>query len=233
MRGRLCRIDPGAGRHEDRPAAGRLPQSPGRRDLRWAALLCLLAASAAGVGGCGIFDTRNPEPSQGPGIDYIPPTAPKIALTNVKVTLEAGSTINYESALAEDFDFVPASVDESCGALLDWSKSEEIRVHDGILATPADLVLTWTPKNGDFDNLITAPELGPNGETQEYYEDLAYELVFTGSQGTAIYSGRCDLYFREVDGLWLIYDWIDKEDGSGHCTWGRLRCFNVQFADCG
>ncbi len=186
------------------------------------ALLFLAVAGA----GCGLLDTRDPEPPREIiEIPYETPDEPAVVLRNIEATLEAKSTINYETSLLEDFTFRPTDADaQDFEALLPWTKEKEVAVTDAFLndflIETGAVTLTWTVPS----QFLEAGQ-SPQGERQVYYQDLGYRLEFQLGDLTRVYSGECDLYFREtgVGNLWAIYDWQDKEDGSSNETWGRLR----------
>lgn len=196
------------------------------RSLPILALAMVLAAGS----GCNVFDTRTPQtPDNVVPIEFESPLEPRIVLSNITRTLEAGSEINYDDSLTDDFVTTPSAEEAGCPALQQWDKTEEVNATRDWLSGvgPEDevqLVVTFTPPGGDFDNLLDADD-GPQGEVQRYYRDLAYALVFTSAtEGTVTYSGLADLYFREDGALWSVYDFVDKSDGSDNFTWSRLRC---------
>lgn len=185
-----------------------------------AVLLCGLSA------GCGLLDTRDPEPPRVIiEIPYETPDEPIVVLRNIEATLEAKSTINYETSLTEDFTFLPTDADaQDFQANLPWTKAKEVAATDAFLndflSENGVVTLTWTVPA----NFLEAGQ-SPQGERQVYYQDLGYRLEFQLGGASRVYSGECDLYFREsgVGNLWAIYDWQDKEDGSSNASWGRLR----------
>lgn len=176
--------------------------------------------------GCGLLDTRDPEPPRViVEIPYETPDEPVKVLRNIKATLEAKSTINYETSLTEDFNFLPTDADaQDFQVNVPWTKAKEVAVTDAFLNDFLNetgvVTLTWTVPA----NFLEAGQ-GPSGERQVYYQDLGYRLEFQLGAASRVYSGECDLYFREsgVGNLWAIYDWQDKEDGTTNAAWGRLR----------
>lgn len=189
------------------------------------ASIALWFLALAGAG-CGLLDTRDPEPPREIiEIPYETPDEPAVVLRNIEATLEAKSTINYETSLLEDFTFRPTDADaQDFEVLLPWTKAKEVSVTDAFLneflTETGTVTLTWTVPS----QFLEAGQ-SPQGERQVYYQDLGYRLEFQLGDLTRVYSGECDLYFREsgVGNLWAIYDWQDKEDGSSNETWGRLR----------
>lgn len=179
--------------------------------------------------GCGIFDTRDPEPpSDTEEIPFQNPIEPRIVLENTKATLERFSSGNYINALLEDFAFSPDPVDAADWDGRAWGKQQEQTATDAILRAArggngtGTLVLTW-----DVPEQTRDAGTGPLGEPQEYYENLGYQIVFTQGTATVTYAGKANLYFRQGStGLWAIYNWEDLQEDDTHPTWGRLRITN-------
>ncbi|MCA9728713.1 MAG: hypothetical protein R3E12_01325 [Candidatus Eisenbacteria bacterium] len=195
-----------------------------RRPLREPGSI-LLGLSLLAFAGCGVLDTRTAEPPDVTiEIPYSDPLEPGIVLDNIKATLQAKSTNNYGTSLHDDFTFQPADVDAADFAVnLPWTKDKEVAVTDAFLndfLSETGLVgVTW-----DVPSSTLEAGQSDTGERQVYYQDLGYTLTFQLGILTRTYSGSCDMYFREgAGGFWSIYDWQDKEDGSGNATWGRLR----------
>ena len=171
------------------------------------------AALLALLGGCGLFDLRNPEdPGSGPQVPFEIPTEPRIALTNLKATTEARVVTNFDRSLASDyrfrFDPFEAGTDTA------WNKDRDIQAITALFHNEAEVHLEWTVE----DSSSTGSGF--------VYRNLGYRLVFTQSAADSfVIVGKCYLYFRLEQQQWLIYRWEDlKSSGDPNVyTWGYAR----------
>jgi hypothetical protein len=179
-------------------------------------VLALLLVALLLQGGCSLFEPRKAEePGGGEQVPWDPPTSMAVALRNIERALEAKSLTNYDRSLAQTFVFEPDPVDVSeigSNPFEDWDREQEVATMSQILATSAEISLEWTVR----DSVIVSV-------SEAYYEDLGYRLVFSWGDRDTIFSGNADLYFVEDNNQWFLSRWVDKRDGSGHLTWGRLR----------
>jgi hypothetical protein len=180
-----------------------------------------LVLAMALLGGC-LFQPRDSKRGEDtPQIAWVPPVALGNALGNMERALESKRLDNYERSFSEahfSMELDPADEAElGQNEFESWSASLEGQRMAGILGSTAGTVAVhWV--------------LGDSLDLQplRYYEDLGYRLVFTGTSGSAEYSGRVDLYFEDDgSGQWYITRWVDKRDGSTNRTWGWLRAQNV------
>jgi len=187
------------------------------------ALLFLAAFPLA----CGLFRTRQPEDPGGSntGVKWLNPTAPDSVLRNIQVTFNAKSVNNYDRSLTDEavpphkFGFEPDPADVALTGeefFANWDKAREVNTFSNIFQqSPGNVSFTWTP-SGD-------PLSVPDQPNDRFYEDLAYRMVWTRTGADTTFSGKCDLYMRETSGLWAVYRWVDKQDGSANATLGLLR----------
>jgi hypothetical protein len=188
-------------------------------------LLALVLVAASGMG-C-IFDTRTPDPPGDPPIPWINPTEPRLVLENIKVTLNRKSASNYTRSLSDDFAFEPdvtdaGTVGESFFA--GWNKDREGAAFSQIVNSAGTINFIWTPK-GDPLSVPDKPE-------DKYYENIVYSMQFAKTQpepGNITFSGKADLYLRETGGVWAVYKWVDKRDGSTNSTLGMARYTGVHY----
>ncbi len=195
-----------------------------RRSEGWTyVLLGFLAAGT--LAGC-IFSTREPESTGGESsVPWVPPEYLYAALVNMKAALEAKVVDNYERSFSPDhFELILDDAD--LGALggenpfETWSASQEAQRMEQILGgTKASLSVEWI-FTAETDSIY-------NSDTEQYYKDLGYELVFTEGTKEAVYAGKVNLYFEDDGtGQWFITKWVDKRDPTqpeGVETWGMLR----------
>jgi hypothetical protein len=212
----------GAGTLAVGTVVGRRETTAARRGAGRESAAVWMAASASGLLvllGCGIFDTRTPEEPQGPDVPFVTPVdRESVVLTNLEVTLEAKSTINYERSLYDDgedtFYYLPPPAEDA-----DWnanfpdgySRSDELNVITTNLAAEGELDVTW--------GAPAEPVPGSEDGVTEI-RNLTYQFVFTNGEVTKTYSGTCNLLFREGDGFQLS----GIEDLGGNAdNWTRLR----------
>lgn len=179
-------------------------------------------------GGCDVFSTRDPvPPDTGQSVPFRNPVEPSDVLENIRVTVNAGQITNYGRSITPDFRFRPDPADSTeigdDTYFLEWSgekeKAEVSKWLNQATAQSASIVLTWTP----------AAEPIVLDAQSRYYENLVYSILFTKPGATKRYSGKCDFYVRQVNGIWIAYRWIDKRDGSANPSSAWLRHDGLQF----
>ena len=183
------------------------------------AVLALAACTA--LSACGIFDTRTPEAPEGPIIEFITPVdRESIVLTNLEVTLEAKEITNYERSIYDDgtgeFYYLPPPADEAdflANFPDGYDRADELNVVTANLSTDADLQVTW----GTPSEPVPGEEEGVT-----IIRNLEYQFVFVSGEEAKIYSGTCNLFFKEggTDGYAL--SGIEDLGGSVD-NWTRLR----------
>ncbi len=197
-------------------------------------------ASRRGLAGCGLislalslsclFSTRTPETPLVNEVPWVDPLTPAKALTNVKVTFQAKSVGNYDRSLASDFTFVPSDADrafmtasgEAPTYFDEWTKTLEVQAFTSIFYQLAGTVtFSWDPSDPTAEEMLN-DDADPGGG--KYFENLAYRMVFKQSAAVdTVFSGRVNLYLREQTGGWIIYRWVDQQDGSPNSTLGLVR----------
>jgi len=196
---------------------------------RLALLLATLvvAACAVGAGGCGLFDTAQPElPDAG---IVIPPdfTLPDSLLATIERAVERKSSSNYGLCLTDSLGnqepgfyatFDPADLSEwtnlgnpDPGT---WTRREETRFFPSFLAfnPNADYEMYLSPVSPDnFD---------VDGDTKIYYR--RYRVY---AAGIPIAAGVGVLTMDRVglSGEWKLRFWEDRRDTAGVLTMGRRR----------
>jgi hypothetical protein len=183
--------------------------------------LALSVSLGIWVSGC-LLETRPPDPPADVEVVWTNPTSMSIVLTNVEKTFVAKSVTNYTRSLADDFSFIPDASDASLvgeAFFVGWNKDRETNVFSEVLKTPGQVLFTW-PATG-----ITAVDV-PDKPDEKYYENLVYKMKFSRTSpdvADTTISGKVDLYMREASGIWSIFKWVDKRDGTPHATLGMVR----------
>lgn len=165
------------------------------------------------LGGCGLFDLREPEnPNGGPQVPFEIPTEPRIALKNLKATTEARVVTNFDRSLTTDYAFRFDPFDAAADTV--WTKDRDIQAITALFKNEATVGLTWS-----------VTDSGTTGEDR-FYRNLGYRLVFRrGAADSSVIVGKCTMYFRLEQQQWLIYRWADvKVSGDPNVyTWGYAR----------
>jgi hypothetical protein len=177
-------------------------------------MVCLAQA------GCGLFDTRDPSPPQGPIVPCLITSSPDNILENIRVHYGQPSVGScYSPMLDSLFEFHPDQVDSTTTPepfLSPWNRLVEDRVATNIAA---DSVITFSVA---FDSTYQATVIDPGPPRREtrFYQ---YHIIFLREGSFRRYQGRMEITFEQKADLWKIRYWIDHTDGSNHPTWGRLR----------
>ncbi len=194
-----------------------------RRTGRTLFLLLALAAACLASGGCGLFETRNPQPPGEPGVAWIPPTEPETLFVDLKNSMEGKVLANFQRCFVDTgFVFHPDPSDsvELFDALkrdvfADWNLDVELAVAQNIFDEAGTIKLTLTSRDAP---VFVSPE------ERIYY--FKYELQILYKIGSAeTFRGLADFDVRSVGGLWYIQMWLDKRDPdySALRTWGNYK----------
>ncbi len=190
------------------------------RILTSAALLILLAG---GLGGC-IFDTRDPEPPSTQAINYLPRSSAANVWENCRLALINKDIGGWDTAIAEDFQYVPDGETQSAYPGVDWTAWDK--------QAELDFINSWfgtdvTIEAALRDSVINDP--AGSGGFAEW--DVIYLLTITDNitGSTTRYRGRCILEFNVPDNFWYVSYWrdeqgeVDPETGATLQTMGALR----------
>lgn len=200
------------------------------RTPKWAFLLLVLIGVSLAASGCGLFDTRNPEPPL-VGSAWIPPTEPETLFVDLKNAMEGKVVVNFQRSFVDTgFVFHPDPSDSL--DLLDllrrdvftgWNLDVELAVAQSIFDGASTTKLTLTSRD--------APVFV---STEERIYFFKYELQILYKVGNAeTFHGLVDFDVRNVGGLWYIKMWLDKRDPNfpypSYKTWGYLKGTNRQI----
>jgi hypothetical protein len=182
----------------------------------------LIVATALTLAGCGLFDTRDPKPPEGPVVPCLIASSPDNVLDNIRVHYGRPTVGSCYTPMVDSlFEFHPDQVDSTTTPLPfrdPWNRLVEDRVAANVAA---DSVSSFTVV---FDSTYQDPAIDtgpPQRETRFYQYHLLY--LKEGAFVPKRYQGRMEITFEQKSGLWTIRYWIDHADGSIFPTWGRLR----------
>jgi len=187
--------------------------------------LALVAALLPLLAGC-LFDTRDPEPPQTAAIDYLPRSSPANVWENCRLALTNRDSGGWDTAVSENFEYVPDGDTESSFGGIDWSgwnKEVELAFAGNWFATGADIVSASTQW---VDDGISTP--GGSGGFAEW--DLIYYFTVNSNGSTTRYRGRAILQFELEGSYWYLSYWRDEQGeqdpdnpSSTLATMGALR----------
>ncbi|HEY9167301.1 MAG TPA: hypothetical protein VIS48_14195 [Candidatus Kryptonia bacterium] len=177
------------------------------------------------ISGCGIFETRQPQPPQQGRTDFQPPTAPSVVVDNMTSAIGDKNVDNYLSCLSDTsfggrpFSFVPApDVFRQYQAIFaSWDKNSEgayfrsISTQSSATAAPALTLssVTLVQQGSDSaqynaDYVLIWPSKVPGYPHQQFQGNLQLYLGIDRNQN------------------WSIYRWIDSRTGDS-LTWGDMK----------
>lgn len=184
----------------------------------------LLLLFGALVVGCGVFDTRDPEPPITPGSTYESPTTPSLVLSNLERAVGSANIRDYRRCFGDTarglaFSFLPAT--------------------DGYSAAPQQFD-TWTIvdeeswfrsavsvlKQGESPSLTLVPDevtSAPVGDSVQH--SARYTLSIPHTRNGVEQQGSGTLQFtlrRDNQGEWAVTRWRDLKE-SGAASWSLLK----------
>jgi hypothetical protein len=180
--------------------------------------LLALATAAVVVPGCGIFDTREPEPPSQSVSTSQPPVSPEIVLLNFKAAIEEHNVVNYMRCLADTtsnpgqtFVFVPVADFQQF--FQTWSREDEERYFRNLGEPSVSPSLSFSGQHKD------TPRLDSVVFTMNYTLFLPHRR----SDLSQIVRGLMQLGMTsDVQGRWSIALWRDLKTDTDS-TWSYLK----------
>lgn len=181
-------------------------------------ILVLLSLS-----GCGIFETRTPQPPGQSRTDFIPPTSPDIVISNLKSSISDQNVDNYVACLSDTsfggarFEFVPPVdvIGQYRSIFVDWSVNSERSYFNNLkVQTSGSATATLT---------LSSESMTFQGDSAIY--NANYVLFWPHKVAGIPQEARGNLqFFLGVDRNrnWSIYRWIDSRVGNNF-TWSELK----------
>ena len=175
------------------------------------------------LGGC-LFDTREPEPPSTGAIDYLPRSSAANVWENCRLALINQDTGGWDTAISENFVYVPDADTEQAYATVDWAnwgKDAELSFVNSWFAT--GIAITADLRDTD----INTPD-GSGGVAE--WEIIYFLSVVDNQSGTTTrYRGNAVLRFTLEGSYWFLSYWEDRngepdpDSGATLETMGRLR----------
>ncbi len=182
----------------------------------------ILALTLA-VAGCGLFETREPEPPSQSNCFSEPATRPGVVIVNLVNAVAQKCVDNYAACFSnaadgsQAFMFVPSAEarDQYGSVLLNWTAADEQAYFRNLVAksvTNGFSGLTLTPR----DSIIT-----PDSVLYTYDYSFTFEHTEPGFPMVA----RGNLRFTlapNASNVWSIFRWVDLKT-TGDITWSLFK----------
>jgi hypothetical protein len=181
---------------------------------------------AAMLAGCGLFETRDPEPPTGGSATFVPPTSPDIVLDNLENAVAERNTENYVRCLVDTlnsgqrFVFYPTSpaAGRYAATFSSWGLQSERAWFAALKALSPKDAPAYLNLEGDFA-VIAADSAIYEGK---------YELVIRHAVANVSETVRGNLQFvlhTDRNSIWSITRWTDisLQDETSWSEWkGRF-----------
>ncbi len=177
------------------------------------------------LSGCGIFETRTPEPPQQSRSDFQPPTTAGTVIDNLKNAITDLDVTNYLACLSDTsfggkvFSFSPsAKAASQYGAIFQaWDKTSEQNYFNYLKSysvSSSSPVLT-------LSNETLVPQ-----SSSTYYYSADYTLLWPNKSSTNLQQVQGNLQFYlgiDNNQNWSIYKWVDTGTSDTVKTWSDLK----------
>ncbi|MEX2115703.1 MAG: hypothetical protein WEB37_02360 [Bacteroidota bacterium] len=178
----------------------------------------------AGMLGCSLFDTRDPENPVQSSATYNPPTTVDIVFGNLVSSFQDRNSVNYARSFADSsfsgrsFVFEPTSQASSqyAGVFASWTKMAEQQYFDNFNAQlqPSSVPVLIIAR--------TSESPGADSAFVEGTYQLSIPHTITGVQQSA--TGRFQFYLlRDSRQYWVIWRWVDLANNPGDFTWSDFK----------
>ncbi len=166
----------------------------------------LLFVAATLSSGCGVFDTRTPEPPIVDGSQFLQPDTPEQVIQNIELAVGQKSPQNYRRSLSPGFLFTPTATAAARSSIwLNWSTTEEEQYFTTAIAA--------TPESSNASLELNDRTFSVVDESTARL-DATYVLRIDHSRQDAptTAQGRLTWQFEKGDdGLWYLSTWVDQE----------------------
>jgi hypothetical protein len=189
-----------------------------KKDKRYytgAFLLTLLIIS-----GCGLFETRDPEPPETIRSTYTLPTSADIVIDNLTFSIAQKNSENYNKSISSSsFQFIPDSKSQQVYKLIfsGWNQAAEKKYLDNLI-----LVTSTTSSSVLFLDEDRLTQITPDSAVYQ----ATYIIVFQHNQANIPKSARGNLTINiatDDDDLFYIRKWEDFRQNDTDFTWSELK----------
>jgi hypothetical protein len=186
-------------------------------------LAAILLVAGSVVPGCGLFDTRTPEPPSESNCFSVPQTRPGTVITNLQTAIAQKCVDTYAACFSggspgqQPLVFVPsAEAREQYAAVMNnWSTTDEQAYFRNLTARGV--------VNG-FASLLLAPRdsvISPDSVVYSYDYTFTFQHTEPGFPVTA--RGNMQLSLApDANNVWRIYRWVDLKT-TDDVTWSIFK----------
>ena len=178
--------------------------------MKHSVLLGALFLLLSGGTGCGLFETREPEPPSSGSATFVPPTAPEIVLVNLENAISEKNTENYVRCLVDTlnssqrFVFLPtaSAAGRYAGTFASWPLQSERGWFAAVRAFAPKDAPSYLNLSGSFV-VITADSAVYEGP---------YELTIRHGVPNISETARGSLQFvlhTDRNSIWSVTRWTD------------------------
>jgi hypothetical protein len=185
-----------------------------------------ITAAVFAFSGCGLFETRDPEPPASGSSTFVPPTTPDLVLSNLEFSVSEKNTENYIRCLTDTVNsgvrlmFIPttAAAGRYASTFSDWTVQSERSYFAALVAFTGTSATSQLTLTGSFSVLAS--------DSAVY--DGSYDLLFRhGVAGVAEnVKGNVQFVLRtDRSSIWSITRWTDipQTDQTSWSEWkGRF-----------
>lgn len=178
----------------------------------------MLLASVSFLNGCGIFDTRDPEPPDDIRSNFTSPTTADLVIKNLEYSIAEKNSENYSKCIStENFQYIPdsRSLQNYKTIFSEWDQLSEKRYLDNVIvATPSTSLIFLT------NDRLT--QISPDSAVYQ----ANYQVVFQHNQQNIPKTARGNLIFNiatDANDLYYIRRWEDFRQNDTDFTWSELK----------
>jgi hypothetical protein len=170
--------------------------------------------------GCGLFDTRDPEPPDNTRSTYVPPTTPQIVLDNLSFSILEKNTDNYTKCIsAANYTYVPDAQSLSVwGTLfLSWNQQSEKRYFETLIAATNTTASSVLFLDNERFTIVSSDSV---------LFQASYIVVFQHNRINLPKSAKGNMNLTlntDANDLYYISRWEDFRQNDTDFTWSELK----------
>ncbi|MDQ1265740.1 MAG: hypothetical protein QG635_891 [Bacteroidota bacterium] len=170
----------------------------------------LIFSMAILTSGCGLFETRDPEPPETARSNFVPPTSPDLVIQNLESSISEKNPDNYKACLSSggdnpDYMFVPTAEAKALyGSIFSsWTIESERSSFQSIISKIGESSPALNLYNLKQDVLIH--------DSAVYIADYILDVNFNIFDNQSRFTGKLQFTItKEQSGLWSITNWVDS-----------------------
>ncbi len=172
------------------------------------------------IGGCGLFDTREPEPPETIRSTYFPPTSADVVIENLSYSILEKNSDNYLKNISPaNFLYIPDSRSQQNYKLIfsSWNQSSEKRYLDNLI--------TFTSATSSSVLFLDNDRLTQITSDSAIFQ-ANYIIVFQHNQTNIPKSAKGNLTLSiatDENDLFYIRKWEDFRQNDTDFTWSELK----------